>query len=138
MNIEKVLIKIKNFKRALAKFEDADFSRDDPNDFYCEGVLLHFSLTFELAWKALKEVMNSHKISEANTGSPREILKVAYKVGFIHDESSWLLMADARNVLSHVYDEDNAREYFHLLHNKFIPELQQLLETLEMKSAGLV
>ena len=138
MNGNKILIKIENFRKSLAKFENADFTRNDPNDFYCEGVLLHFSLTFELAWKALKEVMKLHKISEADTGSPREILKAAYKTGFIHNENLWLLMADARNILSHVYNEDNAQEYFNLLRDDFIPELKKLLETLEMKITGLI
>ena len=82
--------------------------------------------------------MNLHKISEADTGSPREILKIAYKTGFIHDENLWLLMADARNVLSHVYNEDNAKEYFNLLCDDFIPELRKLLKTLETKIAGLI
>jgi len=138
MNENKVLIKIEKFRKSLAKFENADFTRNDPNDFYCEGVLLHFSLTFELAWKALKEVMKLHKVSEAETGSPREILKAAYKMGFIDNENLWLLMADARNILSHVYNEDNAQEYFNLLRDNFIPELKKLLKTLETKIMGLI
>lgn len=138
MNENKVLIKIENFRKSLAKFENADFTRNDPNDFYCEGVLLHFSLTFELAWKALKEVMKIHKVSEAETGSPREILKAAYKTRFIDNENLWLLMADSRNILSHVYNEDNAQEYFNLLRDDFIPELKKFLKTLETKIMGLI
>ena len=122
MNENKVLIKIENFRKSLAKFENADFTRNDPNDFYCEGVLLHFSLTFELAWK----------------GSPREILKAAYKTRFIDNENLWLLMADSRNILSHVYNEDNAQEYFNLLRDDLIPELKKLLKTLETKIMGLI
>ena len=88
--------------------------------------------------KALKEVMKIHKVSEAETGSPREILKAAYKTRFIDNENLWLLMADSRNILSHVYNEDNAQEYFNLLRDDLIPELKKLLKTLETKIMGLI
>ncbi len=33
-----------------------------------------------------------HGVEEASTGSPREILQIGYKVGFIRDSEVWLLM----------------------------------------------
>lgn len=56
------------------------------------GVVGQFNLTFELAWKALQEVLRMHGVEGAETGSPREILQVGYKVGFVNDSSVWLLM----------------------------------------------
>ena len=50
-------------------------------------------VNFELAWKALKEVLELHKISDVYIGSPRNILKAAYKTGFIDNENVWLLRA---------------------------------------------
>ena len=41
--------------------------------------------TFELAWKALQEVLRLHGAAEAGTGSPREILQLGYKLGFLED-----------------------------------------------------
>jgi len=59
-------------------------------------------LLFELAWKALQEIMRMHGIEEASTGSPRETLQLAYKIGFISDSEVWLLMLK-REILLSIY-----------------------------------
>ena len=55
----------------------------ETNDIYRTGIIGQFNLSFELAWKALQEIMRMHGIEEASTGSPREILQLAYNIGFI-------------------------------------------------------
>ena len=46
--------------------------RDD--EIYRTGIIGQFNLTFELAWKALQQVLRVHGVVEAETGSPRENL----------------------------------------------------------------
>ena len=46
-----------NFTNCLAILADADFKMAETNDIYRTGVIGQFNLTFELAWKALQEVM---------------------------------------------------------------------------------
>ena len=36
-------------------------------------------------------------VNGASTGSPREILQLGYKIGFINDSEVWLLMLKKRN-----------------------------------------
>jgi hypothetical protein len=57
------------------------------------------SADFELAWKALQEVLRIHGSVGADTGSPREILQLGYKYGFINDSAVWLLMLKKETVL---------------------------------------
>jgi len=60
-------------------------------------------LTFELACKVLKEILELHGVAEAVTGSPREIFKSAYKLGWLSDDKIWLDMLKKRNIAIHTH-----------------------------------
>ena len=77
--------KLDNFINCLSILEKADFKLAETNDIYRTGIIGQFNLTFELAWKALQEIMRMHSVEGASTGSPREILQLGYKIGFIND-----------------------------------------------------
>ena len=98
--------KLDNFSNCLAVLKSADFKFADSNEIYRTGVIGQFNLTFELAWKALQEILKMHSVEGAATGSPREILQLGYKVGFISDSTVWLLMLKKRNTSVHIYNED--------------------------------
>ena len=66
--------KLDNFTNCLAILSGADFKLAETNDIYRTGVIGQFNLTFELAWKALQEIMRMHSVEGVSTGSPREIL----------------------------------------------------------------
>lgn len=97
------------------------------------GIIGQFNLTFELAWKALQEIMRMHGIEEASTGSPLEILQLAYKIGFISDSEVWLLMLKKRNTSVHIYNEDEVDEIILLIRDSFIPTFTTLKDTLVKK-----
>ena len=84
--------KLDNFSNYLRVLKNADFELADSNEIYRTGVIGQFNLMFELAWKALQAVLRLHGAEGADTGSPREILQLGYKFGFINDSSVWLLM----------------------------------------------
>lgn len=123
------------FFKHLAILKGADFKRANENDIYRIGVVVQFNLTFELAWKALQAVLKQHGVEEAETGSPREILQLGYKVGFVNDQAAWLLMLKKRNVSVHIYNEDEIDELVILIRDSFIPKFTALEETLREKVA---
>ena len=125
--------KLDNFINCLAILSDADFKMAETNDLYRTGIIGQFNLTFELAWKALQEIMRMHSVAEAATGSPREILQLAYKSGFINDSEVWLLMLKKRNTSIHIYNEDEVDEMIVLIRDSFIPAFTALKDTLEKK-----
>ena len=98
--------KLDNFSNCLDILKNADFEMANNDDIYRTGVIGQFNLTFELAWKALQAVLRLHGAEGAETGSPREILQLGYKLGFVDDAAVWLLMLKKRNNTVHVYDED--------------------------------
>ena len=66
--------KLDNFANCLAVLADADFQMAEINDIYRTGIVGQFNLTFELAWKALQEIMRKHSVEEA--GGSRKRLDV--------------------------------------------------------------
>ena len=125
--------KLDNFSNCLAILKSADFKLADKNEIYRTGIIGQFNLTFELAWKALQETLKLHGVEEASTGSPREILQLGYKVGFVSDSSVWLLMLKKRNTSVHIYNEDEIDEMILLIRDTFLPAFTILEETLKAK-----
>ena len=123
--------KLDNFSNCLAILKSADFKLADNNEIYRTGIIGQFNLTFELAWKALQETLKLHGVEEASTGSPREILQLGYKVGFVSDSSVWLLMLKKRNTSVHIYNEDEIDEMILLIRDTFLPAFTILEETLK-------
>lgn len=96
--------KIDNYIHCLEVLTEADFQKAKEDEIYRTGIIGQFNLTFELAWKALQEVLRLHGVAGAETGSPREILQMAYKVGFLSDQEVWLLILKKRNSAVHLYN----------------------------------
>ena len=77
--------------------------------------------------------MRMHSVEGASTGSPREILQLGYKIGFINDSEVWLLMLKKRNTSVHIYNEAEIDEMIMLIHDSFIPAFTVLRDTLVKK-----
>lgn len=127
--------KLDNFSNCLTILRNADFKLADNNDIYRTGVIGQFNLTFELAWKALQEILRLHGAEGADTGSPREILQLGYKLGFVNDSAVWLLMLKKRNTFVHIYNEQEVDEMILLIRDSFIPAFVALEKTLREKLA---
>ena len=125
--------KLDNFTKCLTILANADFKMAESNDIYRTGIIGQFNLTFELAWKALQEIMRMHSVKGADTGSPREILQLGYKIGFINDPEVWLLMLKKRNTSVHIYNEVEVDEMILLIRDSFIPAFTVLKDTLVKK-----
>ena len=77
--------------------------------------------------------MKIHGVEGASTGSPREILQLGYKIGFLKDSKVWLLMLKKRNTSVHIYNEDEIDEMITLIRDSFLPAFSVLKETLTNK-----
>lgn len=127
--------KLENFTNCLEILKQADFAQADRDDIYRTGIIGQFNLTFELAWKALQAVLRMHGIEDADTGSPREILQLGYRFGFVNDADVWLLMLKKRNLSVHIYNEADVDALLVLIRGRFIPAFIELKGTLEKKLA---
>ncbi len=130
--------KLDNFTNCLDVLKNADFEFADDNEIYRMGVIGQFCLTFELSWKALQAILRIHGAEGADTGSPREILQLGYKLGFVEDSAVWLTMLKKRNTAAHLYNEDEIDELLLLIRDSFLPAFLVLESTLQdkLKEAG--
>lgn len=100
--------KYDNFCAALANMKEIYNYEPPYNPVEMTGLVGLFEICFEQGWKMLKEILGEQGYAEAATGSPKQILKLAYSVGMIRDEAAWLAALAARNNVSHSYNENIA------------------------------
>ena len=93
--------KYENFKAALKNLKDIYDYEEPYNNVVLTGLAALYEICFEQSWKAMKELLVNEGVSEAATGSPKSILKAAYKAGLIDDEQLWLEALATRNNVAH-------------------------------------
>ncbi len=79
---------------------------------YADSAIKRFEYSYDLTWKYLKLFLEQkHGIIQK---SPKTVIQECSKLGLITDEENLLLltMVDDRNITSHTYDEEIAREIF--------------------------
>ena len=63
-------------------------------------------------------------------GSPREVLREAYKANLISDDA-WMQMLKVRNELAHDYDCEIVKEHCHTIVEKYIDLLYEFEDTVK-------
>ena len=123
--------KYENFKSALKNLKDI-YSYDEPySNVEITGMVGLYGICFEQAWKAMKEILENSGYAEGATGSPRTILKTAYKAGMIDDEELWLAALVSRNNVAHAYNEAIAMDIIQQARDKYYDMFIRLEQTLE-------
>ena len=90
------------------------------------GLVGLYEITFEQSWKMMKEILQNHGYEEGATGSPKIILKTAYKAGMIKDEDLWLKALRERNNVTHSYNQNIALSIISQAKEKFYDMFCQL------------
>jgi nucleotidyltransferase substrate binding protein (TIGR01987 family) len=91
------------------------------------GIIQFFEMTFELAWKVLKDYLEAQGYE---VKSPRETIKQAFQMGLIEDGHVWLDALSSRNLTSHTYDEAVAEKLVTEIKQKYYPAIQSIYEKL--------
>ena len=126
-----------NYVKMVNVLMRADREKAESDEFYRSGVINNFNLTFELAWKSIKDVLKIHGVDISKTGSPREILKSAYAINFLDDGEIWLDMLKNRNSIVHIYDEKAAIGLVEKIFDKYITAFINLRELLAEKISAV-
>lgn len=126
---EKSINRYRSYCRCLDNLAAAK-GKDMSDLFILSGTVQIFNLSFDLAWKVMKDIITEyHGALEYPTGSPRETLRMANSVGLIKDDT-WLEMLKVRNNLAHDYDGELACKYFLTITTKY----DELLEKFRKKA----
>lgn len=123
--------KYENFCRAFNNLKDSEKVKPPFDTITLTGLVGLFEITFEQAWKMIKEVLEYHGYDQSSTGSPRTIIKTAYSAGMIGDEEVWLMALSARNNVSHSYNEEIALSIVEETRKFYIDMFEKLKNTVE-------
>ena len=120
--------KFENFCKALDNLRLVQDTTEPYDVMTLTGSIALFEICFEQAWKAMKEILTDHGYSEGQTGSPKQIVKLAYSAGMVQDEKGWLAMLVSRNDAAHSYNEEVALGLIQLIKENYI-SLFEVLKT---------
>lgn len=119
-----------NLKKSREVLAKSDYNKGLEDEIYRAGVIHVFNVTFELAWKSIQEVFKEDGV-ELAIGSPRQVLKEAYQLGYLREETVWLDMLKDQNTIAHIYDESYSNELYNRIFDEYIPAFSKLAKDLE-------
>ena len=123
--------KFDNFCSALNNLKDIYNYEEPYENVVLTGLVALYEICFEQSWKAMKEILEHDGVSESQTGSPRQILKLAYQMGLIKDEELWLAALKTRNNVAHSYNRAIALDIVGETKNKYYEMFCELKRDME-------
>ncbi len=112
-----------NFDKAYKQLEQAIKDFETLSLLEKEGLIQRFEYTFELAWKTLKDYLESQ---EVEAKFPREVIKASFHYGLIEKGEVWMDMLEKRNVLAHTYDEERFKFAIKMIKEKYFQVISEL------------
>lgn len=84
------------------------------------GLIQFFEMSFELAWKVLKDFLEAEGYTVA---SPRDTIKQAFQANLVKDGHVWLEALHDRNLTVHTYEEKIAEAVEQKIRESYFPAL---------------
>lgn len=112
-----------NYEKALNLLASA-LAVKHPDIIQRGGTIQFFEMSFELAWKTLKDYLEAAGYREIR--APRDVLKKAFEDEIISDGHLWMKALDDRNLTTHTYDEATAIKIEALIRHHYYPLLKDL------------
>ena len=124
--------RFENFSKACALLSEVNnYKFEDTIAIIREGFIQRFEITFDLAWKTARDYLEYEGVSVQPT--PRAIIKEAFSANVISEGQTFIEMLEARNLMSHKYDEETFNAVFLQIQQNFYPALEKLRAFLEGK-----
>lgn len=121
-------LRFENFCKALKTLEEGASRSDQLTMLEQEGLIQRFEFTFELSWKTMQDYL--FDMGYSGLRGPRHVIKQMANDDLI-DPYTWDQMLEARNLLTHSYNEEMSRSYVRQVIHDFLPELLRFKERME-------
>ena len=115
-------LSIERYAKAYARLEEV-FASDSNPELRRDAAIQRFEFTFELSWSTLKRFFAASGIE---CRSPKESFTKAFRQNLIDDEAVFLAMISDRNLTSHTYREDIAKDVFGRIQKIYLPLFEKL------------
>lgn len=111
--------RFQSFQKSLDTLAEAK-ERNLDDSFVISGTGAKFSITFNLAWKVMKDIIiQYYEVVDFPKGSPREVLRKAFEFQLVNDDV-WMEMLKNRNELTHDYDGEIVKSICHRIVDCYI------------------
>lgn len=135
LNLTHLSNSICTLEQLLKKVSDDEFMSkldDVTRNGLQAGVIKNFEISYELCWKSIQRWLQHNYIStEAEFPRTRkDLFRMAATTHLIDNPEAWFEYGDARNLSSHVYDEDTAAEVYQISF-RFVLDARHLLLALD-------
>ena len=118
-----------NFHRAFSLLCEA-LEQDTPlTQLEMEGVIQRFEYTMELAWKTMKDYLESENVV-LDQVTPRTVIRQAFEAGIIQRGETLQKALDARNRMSHTYSFETFRRVISDIRSDYLGAFDELHEFL--------
>ncbi len=128
-NLTRCRQRFSNYEKSLGYLK-ITVEKDVLNEIEKAGLVQFFGVTFELAWKVMKDFLTAEGYE---VKSPRASIKTAFEYGLIENGTLWLEALEKRNLASHTYDDNILEELEDLIIHTYYPILNDLKEVLKKK-----
>ena len=126
---EKFYRRFQSFRNSLDALNEAK-TRDFSDSFVLSGTGAKYSITFDLSWKVMKDIITGYyMVTDFALGSSREVLRKAFEVNLIQDDI-WMEMLKVRNEISHDYDGKVIEEYCDKIVRSYIDKFYDFAEVI--------
>ena len=113
-----------NYKRAFTLFREA-MEKETLTQLEQEGAIKRFEYTMELAWKTMKDYLESQNVVFDQI-TPRAVIRRAFEAGLIKDGETWQNALDARNKMSHTYNFETFEQVIADIRSHYLAVLDDL------------
>lgn len=116
--------RLHSFRKAFRSLSDAAAlaHERDLTELEQQGLIQGFEFTHELAWKVLKDFLESKGVTEIY-GS-KDATRAGFANGLIEDGDDWMAMIESRNQTSHAYNETIANSIARAVLSLYLPQFE--------------
>ncbi|MBK8189878.1 MAG: nucleotidyltransferase substrate binding protein [Vampirovibrionales bacterium] len=116
-----------NFERAYGLLREAITlaAARDLTQLEKEGLIQRFEFTIELAWKTLKDYLESQNVALTQV-TPRAVIREAFAARILTDGELWMDALDARNRMAHTYDRRQFEAVIEAIRLRYLDAIEAL------------
>lgn len=117
-----------SFEKAFRQLERF-LNKTELNEMEGQGLIKAFEYTYELSWKTLQDLLIEKGYKDII--GPKPVIEQSFQDGYIKNGKEWLKMHISRNLTSHTYDEETAKEIIKEIRNTYFGLFNDLFSTFE-------
>ena len=100
-----------------------------------DSLVKRFEYSLELVWKSCKRHLHEEGFRQADSGSPKSIMRLAAEAGLVNSAENWINYINARQSTSHDYSGEKATQVLALV-DAFLADAVALYEAMSGEHWG--